>query len=209
MGPFVPLQLLGDHVVRSVRFDRLLAGTALGLILALSGYAAHAQSVDAQINAASPAPEMPAPPTAKDFGLPEPVQTAPAKAVETKSDSTPTKAAETNSDSKAVAIPAEAKHPETTATVPDATTTADHAVADQLRDLINGKLDRVVSRKADRAGIDAFYKARDYAPLWITGNAANDRAKAAIAYLAQVDAVGLNPGDYPTPDFKTAGSLAE
>ncbi|HVV62324.1 MAG TPA: L,D-transpeptidase family protein [Pseudolabrys sp.] len=183
--------------MRSVRFDRLLAGTALGLVLALSGYAAHAQSVDAQINAASPVPEMPAPPTAKDFGLPEPVATVPAKA------------AETSSDSKAVAIPAETKHPETTATVPDATTTADHAVADQLRDLITGKLDRLVSRKADRAGIEAFYKARDYAPLWVTDNAANDRAKAATAYLAQVDTVGLNPSDYPAPDFKSAGSLAD
>jgi murein L,D-transpeptidase YcbB/YkuD len=197
MGPFVPFQLLGEHLVRSVRFDRLLAGTALGLVLAFSGYAAHAQSVDAQINAASPMPEMPAPPTAKDFGLPEPVQTAAPKAVET------------NSDSKAVAIPAETKGPETTATVPAATTTADHAVADQLRDLITGKLDRTVSRKADRAGIEAFYKARDYAPLWVTDNAANDRAKAAIAYLAQVDTVGLNPNDYPTPDFKTASALAD
>src|SRR6185437_9219763 len=106
-------------------------------------------------------------------------------------------------------IPAETKGPETTATVPAATTTADHAVADQLRDLITGKLDRTVSRKADRAGIEAFYKARDYAPLWVTDNAANDRAKAAIAYLAQVDTVGLNPNDYPTPDFKTASALAD
>ena len=50
----------------------------------------------------------------------------------------------------------------------------------------------------------AFYKARDYKPLWVSNGAADDRAKAAIAYLAQVDSVGLDPTDYPAPDFKSA-----
>ena len=90
--------------------------------------------------------------------------------------------------------------------------TADSAVADQLRDIISGKLDRIVSRKADREGVRAFYNARDYKPLWVSDGAADARAKAAIAYLAQVDSVGLDPNDYPTPDFKsaaTAEALAE
>ena len=49
-------------------------------------------------------------------------------------------------------------------------------------------------------------------PLWVSDGAADERAKSAIAYLAQVDTVGLDPNDYPTPDFKsaaTAEALAE
>ena len=90
--------------------------------------------------------------------------------------------------------------------------TADSAGADQLRDMIASKLDRIVIRKADREGVASFYKARNYAPLWVSNGAADARAKTAIAYLAQVDSVGLDPNDYPTPDFKvavTAETLAE
>ncbi|MGH7880294.1 MAG: L,D-transpeptidase family protein, partial [Candidatus Binataceae bacterium] len=79
--------------------------------------------------------------------------------------------------------------------------------------MISGKqFDRIVSRKADREGAEQFYKARDYKPLWVSNGAADARAKTVIAYLAQVDTVGLDPSDYPAPDFKsavTAGALAE
>lgn len=91
--------------------------------------------------------------------------------------------------------------------------TVDNGVADQLRNLITGTaLDRLVSRKADRAGIEAFYSAHNYVPLWVTNNVANQRAKSAMAYLARADTVGLEPSDYPVPDFKsasTADALAE
>ena len=89
---------------------------------------------------------------------------------------------------------------------------ADGAVADQLHDMIASKLDRIVKRKADREGVELFYKARNYAPLWVSNGDADARAKAAIAYLAQVDSVGLDPNEYPTPDFKsevTAETLAQ
>ena len=59
----------------------------------------------------------------------------------------------------------------------------------------------MVSRKADREGVEAYYKAHNYAPIWITAGAANARAQSAAAYLAQADAVGLDPSDYPSPDF--------
>ena len=78
---------------------------------------------------------------------------------------------------------------------------ADAAIADQLRGLTNGKFDRTIGNKKDRIVIDAFYSGRDYAPLWITDGHANARAKAAIAYLGHVDADGLDPADYPVPDF--------
>ncbi len=70
-----------------------------------------------------------------------------------------------------------------------------------MRELANGKFDRIIGGKKERATIDAFYSARNYAPLWITDGKANARAKAAIAYLGHVDADGLNPADYPVPDF--------
>jgi murein L,D-transpeptidase YcbB/YkuD len=95
----------------------------------------------------------------------------------------------------------------------DATAPALVGVADKLRELITGRqFDRLVSRKADREGIASYYSAHNYAPLWVSNNAGNKRAKEAIAYLVQADAVGLDPSDYPTPDFKsavTADSLAE
>jgi L,D-transpeptidase YcbB len=105
-------------------------------------------------------------------------------------------AAPTTEPAKAAAAPA----------ATPASATADSAVADQLREMIAGKLDRVVNRKADREAVESFYKARDYKPLWVRDGAADARAKAAIAYLAQVDSVGLEPNDYATPDFKSAAT---
>jgi murein L,D-transpeptidase YcbB/YkuD len=78
---------------------------------------------------------------------------------------------------------------------------ADTAVTNQLHELANGKFDRVIGGKKERTTFDAFYSGRNYAPLWVTDGKANARAKAAIAYLGQVDADGLDPADYPTPDF--------
>ena len=70
-----------------------------------------------------------------------------------------------------------------------------------MRELANGKFDRVIGGKKERAAIDAFYSGRNYAPLWITDGKPNARANAAIAYLGQVDADGLDPADYPVPNF--------
>ena len=69
-------------------------------------------------------------------------------------------------------------------------------VADQLRGLLQGD-------KA-RTAFEPFYSARNYAPLWITDGKANERAQAAMAYLAGVDADGLDPADYPVPDFTSS-----
>ncbi len=190
--------------MKSARFNRLLAATALGLVLVLGSHAGNpqaalAQQSEQQIEASVPMPDtdLLPPLTAKDVA------------------STPsTPSADIKAEPKHDAA-APAAEPATAAAVPAATpvsATADSAVADQLRETISGKLDRIVSRKADREGVEAFYKARDYKPLWVSDGAADERAKAAIAYLAQVDSVGLDPSDYPTPDFKsavTANALAE
>ncbi|MGH6672738.1 MAG: L,D-transpeptidase family protein [Xanthobacteraceae bacterium] len=76
-------------------------------------------------------------------------------------------------------------------------------IGDQLRQLSSGKFDRVLGGKAKRSSIEAFYSGRSYAPLWITDGHVNDRAIAATGYLAHVGTDGLNPADYPVPDFKS------
>jgi L,D-transpeptidase YcbB len=91
--------------------------------------------------------------------------------------------------------------PASSAALPAAVPDTDAALTSQLHELANGKFDRIIGGKKERATFDAFYAGRDYAPLWITDGKANALAKAAIAYLGQVDADGLDPSDYPTPDF--------
>jgi murein L,D-transpeptidase YcbB/YkuD len=109
--------------------------------------------------------------------------------------------------------------PDTASTTPDApkyTTAAagpDAAVTEKIRDqLAAGKFDRILGGKKERGTVEQFYASRDFAPLWVTDGALNERGKAAIAYLAHVDADGLEPSDYPTPDVKAgldADALAE
>ncbi|HLA20466.1 MAG TPA: L,D-transpeptidase family protein [Pseudolabrys sp.] len=179
----------------SARFDRLFASTALGLVLMLGSHAGMAQQSEKQIDAAVPMPDtsLPPPLTAQDVAA-TPNQAAPAEPAK---DSAKTEATKTDAVTPAVAAPAP--------TVTAAAAIEDSAVSDRLRELIASKqFDRTVSRKADREGVDSFYKARNYAPLWLSAGAANERAKSAIAYLAQTDAVGLDPNDYPTPNFKSA-----
>src|SRR5882757_3586363 len=83
---------------------------------------------------------------------------------------------------------------------------ADQQVADKLREYLTGKSDRVIDRKS-RPAVDAFYAARNYAPLWIDQGNAGERAKAVAAFLAKVDADGLDPADYVLPTIK-AGAAA-
>jgi murein L,D-transpeptidase YcbB/YkuD len=173
--------------VKSVRFERLLASTAFGLVLALSSHPGLAQQSDKQISAAVPMPntDLLPPLTAKD------VQPAPA-AAEPKSEPKQDAAAPSAEPAKAAAAPA----------TPAST---DTQVADQLRELITGKkLDRLVARRDDRAGVDQFYKARGYQPLWLADGKVGARAKAVIAYLGQVETVGLDPQDYQVPEFAAA-----
>jgi murein L,D-transpeptidase YcbB/YkuD len=74
-------------------------------------------------------------------------------------------------------------------------------LAEQIRDLAENKLAQVVSKEQDRAGILAFYRGRNFAPLWVADSKAVPRARQAIEFLHGVDADGLDPADYPTPAF--------
>jgi len=188
--------------VKSGKIERLLASSALGLALFLSGHAACAEDMtQRQIQAAVPMPDTTelTPPTIKDIGA----QTEPTTT------GTIDTAKPADADAKKPAdAAAPAAEPAKAAAQPSATPAVagvDSTVADRLRDIITGKqFDRLISHKADREGAEQFYKGRDYKPLWIADGKPGDRAKAAIAYLKQVDTGGLDPRDYPVPNFDAA-----
>ncbi len=221
------------------RFERLLASTAFGLTLALSGHAGLAQQSDqkpqqvvvpvpdatatAQAtvkdgapaqSAAKPADQDKSADSAKD----KPADTAKdnavagAKPVDAAKDAKDKSAADAkdkpadsanNASKPDAAAPASAE-PKAAATPPPPPS-MDNKVADALRDTITGKrLDRYVHLKDDREGVKEFYNKRGYKPIWTQDGQADARAKETIAFLARVDADGLVPSDYPTPDFATA-----
>ncbi|MBI4275548.1 MAG: L,D-transpeptidase family protein [Rhizobiales bacterium] len=183
--------LVGGLGMHRQRLDRLMAGTAVALLLTISGTAFTATETPPAIEAAVPVPE-PAnvpPPTKADIGDPA---ASPAAA---KPDDQPDIKALTGKDlikaPLAATIAAE-----------------DSAVADKLRELLATRADRFISRKTERQAAEAFYRDRGFAPLWVERGAPSARAMAAIAYLRGVDADGLNPADYPAPDFKSAEPAA-
>jgi murein L,D-transpeptidase YcbB/YkuD len=190
-----------------VRLDRFLASTAVALLLTgAAGNVSAAPMTDKQITAAVPMPntaDVP-PPTANDVDKAAPKQSDPPTTTETPAPTDTKAATPAPADQATKPVPAETQTA-TPAPAAPALAPADAAIAEKLRDLANGKFDRIVGGKKERGMIDAFYSGRDYAPLWLTDGAANDRAKSAMAYLAGVASDGLDPADYPVPNFK-AGS---
>jgi murein L,D-transpeptidase YcbB/YkuD len=90
---------------------------------------------------------------------------------------------------------------------------SDSQITDRLRVIAGGKqLDRTISRPAERAAAETFYKSRSYAPAWIKDGQLTPRAKSVIARLKNASADALDPADYPVPEFGTltgADALAE
>ncbi|MET4219746.1 murein L,D-transpeptidase YcbB/YkuD [Bradyrhizobium sp. LB7.2] len=81
---------------------------------------------------------------------------------------------------------------------------ADQPVADKLKDIIGAKTSRHFDRKNERAAIEKFYGARDFAPVWTQGGSLTPAAKGVIARLKDAASDGLNPADYQLPDFAAA-----
>lgn len=138
--------------------------------------------------ATTPAPEAPKNETAKT----EPAKTEPAK-------SEPAKADTATATPAAAAAPA-AEPVKAASNVP----AADQPVADKLKDLIGAKTSRHFDRKNERAAIEKFYGARDFAPVWTQAGSLTAAAKGVIARLKDAASDGLNPADYPVPDFAAA-----
>ncbi|WJR77539.1 L,D-transpeptidase family protein [Bradyrhizobium sp. NP1] len=119
-------------------------------------------------------------------------------------------AAKTNSAATPSATPAEppkdvAKQPapepvKAASSVP----AADQPVAEKLKDLYAAKSQRYFDRKAERAAVEKFYTARDFAPVWTQAGSLTESAKGVIARLKDAASEGLNAADYPVPDFKAA-----
>jgi murein L,D-transpeptidase YcbB/YkuD len=196
------------------RFDRILTGTAIALVLgvATATIPALAQSQSA-IEALVPMPEpanMP-PPTAADVGgpitettgstaivLPDPPDLPPPTFNDI---AAPARVPEAAPATVAAPTPAPAPAPVVAAN-------PDQPVRDAIRDLVSGKLTRLIDRKSDRTAVEAFYSSRDYAPLWIADNGASERARQAIAHLNSADADAMDPADYPTPIIKAGADPA-
>ncbi|MGC1694905.1 MAG: L,D-transpeptidase family protein [Pseudolabrys sp.] len=101
--------------------------------------------------------------------------------------------------------PVESAVPPPTASDEQTPQTRDTQIADQLRAIISsGQLERRIDRGPERKAVEAFYAARNYAPLWLSEGQINARAKSVIAHLKNAAADGLDPAEYPVPDFSTA-----
>jgi len=185
--------------MRGFHLDRILAGTALALVLTLAGQANAQSNNPAPAEAAVPVPE-PAnvpPPNAADVANSAPTVTPAAQGT----------AFETPRSAPAATAPAAAPAPAPVAAAP-AVQSADPVFAEKLREILTARGDRMFSRKGEKASVEAFYRDRNYAPLWVNNGAPTARATEAIAYLRGVDADGLEPSEYPAPDFKATDPAA-
>jgi murein L,D-transpeptidase YcbB/YkuD len=182
--------------MRGHYFDRILASTALALVLDAS-MPALAQTVEnlPQVQSRAPEPVAAAQP-ANDVTNAVPSSAAPAE---------PAQAPVSEPAREPVAAPAPAPQPVQAAQ--PAPPPADQAFSDKLRDLISGRnAGRYFSRPNEQKAAEAFYRDRNYAPLWVDSAKQSPRGAAAAQYLQNVDADGLEPTDYPVLAFK-AGDL--
>ncbi len=188
-----------------VRVDRSLASTAIILLLsAVAGGALAEPMGGAKVDAAAPPPAAMAKPdesSAQPATPATPATPAPAAAATPMPSPNPGDSAGTGAVPTTSAIAPPAAAPGEPAATPATVADIDAPIVEQLRNLGTDKFDHIIGSKKDRTTIDAFYSGRNYAPVWITDGKANTRAKAAIAYLGQVDADGLDPADYPVIDF--------
>src|SRR6201991_2404439 len=208
-------------------FDRALMAVA-ATFLAVSATAAFAQgdaprstTADLAIDAAIPRPE-PAnvpPPTASDFKMettatvPDPAKTT-EKALETKPAETAAAPADVKQDDTATppaaaATPAVEPAKESIKEPVKAASNvapADQPVADKLKEMLGAKSSKYFDRKTERAAVEKFYTAREYAPVWTQAGALTASAKGVVARLKDAAAGGLHTADYPVPDFAAATS---
>jgi murein L,D-transpeptidase YcbB/YkuD len=204
-------------------FERVLMAVA-ATFLAVSATAAFAQgdaprntTADLAIDAAIPRPE-PAnvpPPTASDFKIettatvPDPAKTT-EKALETKPAETAAAPADIKNDDTATppaaAAPPAVEPAKEQVKAASNVAPADQPVADRLKEMLGAKSSKYFDRKAERAAVEKFYTAREYAPVWTQAGVLTASAKGVVARLKDAAADGLNAADYPVPDFAAATS---
>src|SRR5262249_38632163 len=158
-----------------------------------------AKTIDKPIDKAS---EKPSEPTAAKAVEPK-IETKPAETATAPAAKPEDAAASTPPAATATAPAAEpAKEPAKISNVAP----ADQPVAEKLRDMLAGKSLRYFDRKNERAAVEKFYTARDYAPLWTQAGKLTDSGKGVISRLKDAASEGLNAADYPVPDFAAAAS---
>ncbi len=204
-------------------FDRVLMAVA-ATFLTVSISNAFAQTAPATsdttelaIDAAVPVPDtsLVPPPTAADVAATAPdTAAAPASADKTETTASTTPATAPAASVTAPAAPAEtaqqAKEPAASPAAQEPVkaaskvTPADQPVADKLREALQTQAGKFFDRKNERAAVEKFYAARDYAPLWTEGGALTARAKSVTSRLNDAAADGLNPAEYPVPNFAAA-----
>ncbi len=177
--------------MRGARYDRILAGTALTLVLTFAS--AHAQPDLLEAKMPLPEQSVVPPPTAAD------VTGTAGNSSATPGIATPSMA--TPSDS-AVAVPEAAPDPLA------ALDPADRPIAEKMRDLLTAKVDRIFPNRKERSVVETFYQNHNFAPLWFEHGVVNARAKAAIERLRVADADGLDLKDYKLPSFDAVGADA-
>src|SRR5262244_3928608 len=186
------------------RYERILASTALALILAAPN---GATAQDAGAPATPPAAVAPAgQPLSESGRVPTPSEPAAtpaeAAAVAGAAALSGAPAAPSAGTSETGAAPAAIASEQTAAPDPLASLDpADRAVAEKIRDLLAAKSDKIFANKRERAAVESFYQARHLAPLWLDKGVENARARAVIARLKGADADGLDVNDYNTPAF--------
>ena len=175
--------------MRGLRYHRILAGTAVALVLAAAVTGAHAASTKGAV-APKPAKVTTAAPATS------PKEAPPTTAATTTADvgSTP--------DNVSSAVPATS---ETAAPDPFAALDpADRPIAEKIRDLLAAKTDKIFASKKEHAAVETFYQNRNMAPLWLEKGVASERAKTAVARIRAADSDGLDLNDYKIPDFGAA-----
>ena len=78
----------------------------------------------------------------------------------------------------------------------------DVALSERLQDLIENKLQQYVTSPQDRTAVEAFYRERDFTPLWVNATGALPSTRKAIDFLHGVVVDGLDPKHFPTPTFE-------
>ncbi len=174
-------------------YDRILASTALALILAAPiGIASAQDKPAATVTAAAPAA------AATETETPASTGAIPAAATPEQPAAAPAAAPE-----QPVAA--------TPAPLPDPLASldpADRPIAEKMRDLL-AKSDKLFAHKKERTAVEAFYQNRNLAPLWFEKGVESPRAKAAIARLKAADSDGLDPSDYKLPSLASSSADAQ
>ena len=209
-------------------YDRVLMAVA-ATFLTVSATSALAQAGPARssaaelaIDAAIPRPE-PAnvpPPTASDFKLDTTAPRARCGEDATEPKTTELRSTSRGDDGTSAAEPKPSDAATAPAAPPPAAATAapaaepvkaastvppaDQPVADKLREMLGAKSSRYFDRKGERAAVEKFYTAREFAPVWTQSGALTAGAKGVIARLKDAASEGLNAADYPVPDFTAA-----